>query len=329
MDIVKRNYILADKDMLEDSKLKLALFKEDLADFQLFSSVIFHSNLPQEWQQAIDEAENTHTHEMDTDLQAILTTQTLEAKNKCLALYQEAKFFIETAFPNNIGLYQLFGFNNFDKAQRTQAGLIQFMKQLHATLLKHATELNTKGFTANHIENIRLSAEAFDKANIEQGMHIAGSTQRTQERIGKYNKVHSFTQLVCRAGKLIYRNNYGAIQRYYLKAVRPSGENTSSKEGIDFAEKTISANEIIVLLENNRFEEENTVIEVRNTGNAPLQVEIADKGVKTVSEQALIVPAHETRQWNADELWLDAEKPFSLLVKNIGQETTTIEALLL
>lgn len=216
---ILRVYSITDPEMYEASKTKRGFFLEDKADFIIFDGD-FADPFGADWLTAISAAEGIPQDEVLDD-QLTQLTAAVEAEMKiCRDKFQDSKYFIEKAFPDNIPVWNEFGYNNYDSVRRVQTKLLLFMKNFHAVAEKHKVILIAAGYAQAKIDEIETVRAGLDAANLEQELFIGNLPVITQSRHSKNNSVWEIMVRVCTAGKRIFKDNFGKYQRYLL----PPGE---------------------------------------------------------------------------------------------------------
>jgi len=126
-DKLRLLYNISDAEMYQDSKTKRGFFIEDKADFIAFDAG-FADPFATEWLTEISNAEAMDSDEVLDDQTLQLTTAVEAEMDKCRDKFQDTKYFIEKAFPDNLGVWQELGYDNYEDARRIQLKMVQFMK---------------------------------------------------------------------------------------------------------------------------------------------------------------------------------------------------------
>jgi len=217
METVKRTFTIADQYMIEHSKVKRLLFIDDQAQF-VGLDPDYANPYEDDWATAIGLSETQPTDEIILDqvtqLTAAIDTQMTLCRNK----FQDTKRFIEKAFPNNPGVWNEFGYNNYDAQRRSQTGMIEFMKLLHTTATKYSAQLIAANYLAPAIAEIATLRTALDNANNAQELFIAQRPLATQTRVNAHNHTWTYSVSVARAAKSIFRNDPARYNMYLLPA---------------------------------------------------------------------------------------------------------------
>lgn len=221
-----RVYSITDPEMYEASKTKRGFFLEDKPDFVAFDADLADP-FAADWLTEISEAEAMPQDEVLDDQLTQLTAAVEKEMKSCRDKFQDSKYFIEKAFPDNIPVWNEFGYDNYDDTRRVQTKFVQFMKNFHNTAEKYKVKLIAKGYLQPKIDEIEAKRALLDAANQAQESFIGNLPVQTQERHNKNNDVWNIMVRVCTAGKRIYKDNYGKYQRYLLPPGEESDEAVS------------------------------------------------------------------------------------------------------
>jgi hypothetical protein len=215
---------MADADMMQVAEKTREAFIQDNADFQAFDPD-FKDPYAANWQAEIDAAKASPTDDVIIDSMAGFTTATEDVMKLCRDAYQKMKFFIEKAFPEKPHVWNEFGYNDYDRKRKSQPLMIEFMRDLYATAQKYSVELIAKNFTQAKIDEVGALYQQLNASDTSQEAYKGTREVLTQDRVILLNKVWTTTVNVCRAGKLIYMNNYAKYQQYVLP-----GDSTTPDE---------------------------------------------------------------------------------------------------
>jgi Carboxypeptidase regulatory-like domain len=218
---ILKDFRITNPDMIQDARTKHGAYVEDLADFTDFDPD-FDAAYGNTFELAIDDAEAMDDDETVLDQQAQLTVAIETEMKNCRNKYQDSKPFIVKAFPDDVAIQNEFGFNDYKKAQESQAVFTKFMLKFHAVATKYKVQLIAKNYTQLKIDEILTRYTALKDADIAQELFIKNRPVKTQERIIKFNDAWAIERTICEAGKRIYKDDYAKYQRYLL----PPGEET-------------------------------------------------------------------------------------------------------
>ncbi|MBL0308458.1 MAG: carboxypeptidase regulatory-like domain-containing protein [Bacteroidetes bacterium] len=219
---------IKDSRMLEESEVMYAMLVEDLTDFTGFDADLdagFVANL----QTDIDAANNVPTDETVQD-QIQQLTEVMQAKwDACKSQFQNVKYFIEKAFPKQKTVWNEFGFDDYDEMSTEQSKVAPFMTAFIAAVNKYNTELLAVNMPSNVATDATTAHDEFKVANTAQNKAIKERPTQTQARIVLYNEVWKKLQIISRASKTLYVNDYAKRQEYLLP-----GPYNNIQEGDEF-----------------------------------------------------------------------------------------------
>jgi len=214
-----RIYKISDADMIAESRTDREHFLEDKPDFTAFDTD-FNDPFDTTWLSEIDAAEVVTKHTVISDILTQFTNAVESNMKTCRDKFQVSKYHIEKAFPEQPLVWNEFGYNDYDEARNNQVKMIQFMKEFHETCVKYSAQLGIAGYTQTSIDEILTMKTALDASNLTQETYKDNTPVLTSNRIGILNLPWEKVKKVCKAGKVIYKDDYGKYQRYIL----PGGE---------------------------------------------------------------------------------------------------------
>lgn len=212
---LKRDFSISDDSMLQDSRTTLSQFKADQDVFKDFDAD-FKTPFETQWKAAITDAENAPTDEQVLDVQGSLTTTVETALADCCKCFQDAKYFIKKAFPNQTGVWNEFGFDNYDDVRQSPEKMIVFMSAFSTTAnsTKYNTDLVTAGFTQAKIDDILAKQIALVDAKTNQQVAKNSRLGTTQNRVGLMNEVWAFRTKVADAAKVVFQDDFAKYKTY-------------------------------------------------------------------------------------------------------------------
>ncbi len=225
LEPLKRMFSIADAYMLEFAKTLRSFFIEDQAEFVTEDSN-FATPFETVWQTAIDTAEAEPSDEQRKD-QLMQLTETVDSEmDLCRENFQDSKRYIKKAFPNNVTIWNEFGFDDYGDIKRKQPEMIQFMKRFHSTAVKYSAQLTIPAvnFDAAKIAEIETRRAALDAANNAQEKFKKDIPTYTQDRVKKMMAVWDICTDVGGVGKSLFKNDYAKYQHYLL----PASEETET-----------------------------------------------------------------------------------------------------
>lgn len=223
---IKRDYTTSDAFMLQHASTLRTMFLVDQAQF-VSRDPDFDSPFDTDWQTAITQAETDHYTDEAVDAELVQLTNAVEAQMVvCRNMFQDMKPFIKKAFPNDEAAWAEFGFNSYQKVDKSQLLMIQFMTDLHGKAIKFAPALAAANFTAAMTGAINMAKNALAAANNAQEAFKLSMPGITRARIVAHNAVwNTYVRPVAETGKLIFRNDHSKYQIYLLPASDETDEN--------------------------------------------------------------------------------------------------------
>lgn len=216
---IVRLFKIADANMLEFAKALRTWFIADQAVFEA-EDTNYANPFEDDWDTAIDAAENELSDELRKDQLTQLTAIVNQEMTNCRDVFQSAKRYIKKAFPTSQEHWNEFGFDDYDTINDSQPRMIQFMKRFFSIATKYSAQLTAPAvnFTAARIAEIETTKDALDTANNDQEVFIQNMLTLTQTRIEKLNAVWTICTDVAGTGKFIFKNNAAKYQHYLLPA---------------------------------------------------------------------------------------------------------------
>ena len=208
---------ISNDKMLEGAETIHDLYMDDVADFTAFDALLDDS-VGTDLLSEIDLARDYPTDESVVDEISELTAVVDDAWGNCRKHFQDAKYFIEKAFPGNTAIQKSFGFDDYQTMSRYQDKVLTFMDTFHDKADKHKVVLIAQGYTQAKIDQIETLAAAFRTANRNQEKAKKDRLETTQNRAKTFNKVWVILQQINRASKSVYRGDYAKLQQYLLPA---------------------------------------------------------------------------------------------------------------
>lgn len=219
----------------------------------------------------------------------------------------EVKFFVEEAFPGNRDMLNVFGLNDYDKARRSQAKMLEFLTDLKATTNTHAAALITAGYTQPRIDAIDTIMSDLRLKNTAQNTFIRKRPKLTTERITILNEPYDTMTRVNSAAQIIFVNDVAKRAQYTYD---PAGEDDAEYDGVVAAQTTVT----IASIPYNATRE----ITMRNVGAVPLTFWLLDDpGVNEGTPAVIAAGGEETRTMALLNANTEANE---LVVENASEE---------
>lgn len=257
---VVRYFTVRDDVMLDAADRFHSQYTTDEADFAAWNAVMFPPAFNTDFKAKIDAARAYIRDYVVVDEQVEETVELGTKLKECGNYYQAMKPVIESTFPNKPAVWNQFGFNDYEKARRSQGKMILFMEMLYETSEKYKTELIANGFTQPKIDAIETLKEELRTEQIEQETAKKQRPVKTQERINLMNAVWVEMQNINKASKAVYQGNYAKLNEYELPAGSGGAEVPITG--------TVAAHSVVNILDMEFTEE--TVLRIKNTGTTEL-----------------------------------------------------------
>jgi hypothetical protein len=260
-----RFYTVRDDVMLDGADRFNAQYTSDKASFEGFNTVMFPVTFSATFEAQIDAARACLRDMVVLDEQAEETAELGTKMKECCDYFQAMKPVIESVFPNKPAIWNQFGFNDYEKARRSQGKMIQFMEMLYEVSDKYKAELIAGGFTQIKIDKIQTLANELRQEQIGQEVAKKERPVKTQERIKLMNAVWTTMQTINKASKAVYQGDFAKLNEYELP--RNSQGGTVPFIG------TVDPNQVVNIIEMEFTED--TEIKIQNTGTKSLMFGLA------------------------------------------------------
>jgi len=260
-----RLYTVRDDVMLDGADRFNAQYTGDKSNFEGFNIVMFPLTFGATFESQIDAARTTLKDMVVLDEQVEETTELGAKMKECCDYFQAMKPVIESVFPNKPAIWNQFGFNDYEKARKSQGKMIQFMEMLFEVSEKYNAELIAGGFTQVKIDKIETLAGELRQEQIDQEVAKKERPVKTQERIKRMNTVWSTMQTINKASKAVFQGNYAKLAEYELPK--------NSQGGTVPFTGTVDPSKIVNILEMEFTED--TEVKIKNTGLVSLYFGLA------------------------------------------------------
>ncbi len=275
---VLRNYHLTDVNLMSHSKNVEAYLIEELGQFTAFDTTI-NKAYCNELKELIAVAEEGVSDNVIIDQQVQLSDEADNKFDEAKQLIRHVFYFVKKAFTSK-AIQNEFGLNDFGNIKSSKSKMILFLRDMSKVAVKYQEQLNKQGCKKELIAQISILHDELNDITQKRELFKGNRPVITQERIEKYNAIWDKVKLVIEAAKIIHSDNMPKLKRYLV-----SRNNTKTKDT-----KVAPGAKVIGL---NNDIDENTVIEIKNTGHATLQFYIADSKESTIPENALTLAAKE------------------------------------
>ncbi|MEP7168166.1 MAG: carboxypeptidase-like regulatory domain-containing protein [Bacteroidota bacterium] len=206
---------LSNDSMLTGAETMLDLYTDDQADFLAFDASL-DDGFKDNFLAKIDEARALRTDETVVDEISEFTDDVNESWDSCKNHFQDSKYFIEKAFPNDTSLHKTFGYDDYKAMSRDQDKVIGFMDQFHTAADEHKVELIAQGYTQGKIDAIQTLSGAYREAQRLQEKAKKVRFKKTEQRVITMNEVWGFVRTINKASKSVYRTSFAKLQMYLL-----------------------------------------------------------------------------------------------------------------
>src|SRR3989304_10392479 len=125
--VIIKNFSLSVADMIDASKTFKGMFILDKVDFVNFD-IDFDDPFKDNWQAAIDLAMVTPSDETNVDIIKQFGDAADGKLVLCANYFQDAKFFIEKAHPNQKVIWREYGYDNYEEARKSKPNMSLFME---------------------------------------------------------------------------------------------------------------------------------------------------------------------------------------------------------
>ena len=162
---------------------------------------------------------------------ATKTAAVKDALKSADALMRQVKYYVGEAFPGSASMHYAFGIGEWKKVRRSQVGVMQHLRTLHAIAEEHAAPLAAVGFGPDRVAHILTVHDAVEAANSIQEVHKGSRRTQTAERIGKYNAVYARMMRVNALARIVFREDY-TMRKQFVFSV---GSARRKKDEVDAA----------------------------------------------------------------------------------------------
>ncbi len=224
---ITRDYFIDDAEMLGESRSMLHSFQNHQADFAAFDPT-FDATFLADWDADI-EAAYVPDPDFVIEGQLVENTENLDKEmDKCRKCFQDAKFFIEKAYPDNPQMWKVFGYAEYLAARTNPEKMLVFLLVLNEVAEQNATELAAANYTQTDIDTILVRKAALESVLISRTVYLRSRSLKTRERVLLLNKAWSYMPKVSSASKSIYSEISYSLYHMFLLP-----ESKNADRGID------------------------------------------------------------------------------------------------
>lgn len=281
-------------DRLLLARTKRDYYLRDKPDIQAYNPIRFTAQWENDWQSAILLAEAYITDEDVVDQSTSIAQQVDNLLAESRRVYQRfIKPFVEDAFPNDRGMQNQFGIDDYADYNRTAIKMMIFLHKLHAQCITYQANLTAVGINPLYIAKLLSLYNDLSVASIAQSTFMGKRMISAQERHALFLQMDEFTHQTCRAAKNVYLDDNMAKYRCYLLPTR----NTEQA-----VQHTLPANAKIEVLQP---VVETDFVEVENTGNVDFSMYIAETTQTAVPVSAVVIAPGQKQTYSALDLGIN------------------------
>jgi len=263
---IARDYHFTDAKAIERLYEVQTSYMHDQGDFFPFHAkftTIFGDNFLTK----IQTAQNAQQDDQTIDILAQKTQDVNDAMTEIRETFYKMRYFLEEAFKEKIHILNEFGYNDYNRVRNSQHEMMDFITTLVKASGKYSVELIAAGYTQAAIDKLTTLKEQLINANDDQEYYKKERKALNQERVMLINEAWAIAQDICRAGKIIYSDNYAKYQQYVLY----EGEGGSS--GNTHSGNVPPGQTVVILSEGI---ESGTALTLGNTGQTVLKYCLED-----------------------------------------------------
>lgn len=220
---IKRIFPNSDAEMTESARVIHGLLISDLPKFTAFDSTITaaYADL---FLTAIDNADTVVADTAVIDMLVQKTESIQSNMDKAKNKYADVKYFVQKTFASSVGTQNEFGLNDYERARKNPAQMIQFLDEMYKSCIKYKTQLEAKGFGAAAIAEIQSIRNELQTSNTDQKLFKKERPRLTEERIVILNNCFEYVTEVNAAAQRVYKDDFAKRNQFvYSTATAISG----------------------------------------------------------------------------------------------------------
>ena len=201
---------------LQIAHIKFATYLADKADFMAFNSHKFTPQFELDVQAAIDEVCDILPDHIWVYQNAGLCEAVAKVKTRIRDYHARLKYFAEEAFPRNTVMQKTLGLGDYNAAMRSVGKLGVWLEFTKTQVHLYENNLMAAGMSIAWINEIDTLTADYEAAYTAQ---IAGQYARGIEaahRNKAYATLEGLIKAICKAGKLIYKDNPAKYKAYLI-----------------------------------------------------------------------------------------------------------------
>jgi hypothetical protein len=211
----ERIFKKSDGEMLSQADVFYDSITEDKAAFVNFDSMFDDPYIP-DFKTKIDAGyalkSDDYYKEVIAQNTEILDLAIVKGKDE----FFYAEHFVDKLEKNTPGIKDKFGYRRYDRARKSQTGMVLLMDDFHDVAVEYAAELILEGYSQVKIDNLEVVYQNIRKANKNQEKAKKDRKIATNTRIETLNTVWEVMAEISKVAKIIYADDYGHYQRYLL-----------------------------------------------------------------------------------------------------------------
>jgi hypothetical protein len=212
---VTKDYNMQNAEVVEVSVIKKEYAVEDLLSLTAFDKQINAAYITS-IEDAITRALSFPLDDAVIDQQAAKGAVVTEKMKLGEEHFQDIKYFVDKAFPDNSNVKKEFGYNDYSEAKKKPATFVAFLRQLSTTVNFYGDPLKDAGMDESMLLVSAKRADELETASAAHERSKKGRLLITQDRTIAYNVLYGKIKLLCSAGKRVFKTNYARYRCYIL-----------------------------------------------------------------------------------------------------------------
>lgn len=264
-----RNFRGSDVFMTQTARVIHGLFFSDLSAFTAFDATM-DGPYAAAFLAEVEAAETVVADTAVIDQQVIMTEEVQAAMDEGRKKYTEVKYFVQKSFSSSPGTQNEFGLNDYEKARKSSAQMVQFLFEMHAACNKYGATLIDNGYSQLKIDEILTLRDDLLAKNYSQKLFKKQRPKLTEDRIIVLSACYNTMMNVMAAAQIVYQDDYAKQQQFVYQ---PSANTDDTREFTG----TIAPAGIATISTLEEYNPE-TVVSFRNTGVASLTFSLSKTG---------------------------------------------------
>ncbi len=262
----RRLYRYKDAKAIEKLYYIHTCFMHDRTYFEAFHAK-FTELFGDELLAMIQAAQNAPQDDQLVDIMAQKTQLVNDIMANIQLAFYKMRYFMEEAFKNKLHVLNEFGVNDYGRVRNSQSELQEFMATLVTASNKYAIELIAAGYSQDNIDKLQVLYDDLVAANNDQEYYKGERRALNQQRVNLINEAWKVVQDICRAGKIIFIDDYAKYKQYVL--YEGSGGSSSNT----YSGSVLPDGTVVILAEGI---EPDTALILQNKGQSTLKFCLED-----------------------------------------------------